>query len=170
MCCLSRNCHAGRFYRLSRGAFFGQVRCLSHQNLNPMISIFNSPAPDIHTIPQKGMRENPVTQERRRTPRYSFSASAELIDEQNGVSLSTCVSELSLHGCYLDMVNHFPHGTSLLVKIFRGSEFFEARATVVYSRSHLGTGVTFHEVKPYFQVILKAWLLEVMRLERTPSG
>jgi len=48
--------------------------------------------------------------ERRRTPRYTFIASAELIEEASDVRIATRVSELSLYGCYLDMMNPFPVG------------------------------------------------------------
>src|SRR6266568_5980522 len=53
-----------------------------------------------------------VERERRRTPRYPFIASAELIEEKADVRIASRVSELSLHGCYLDMMNPFPHGDS----------------------------------------------------------
>src|SRR6266446_1412017 len=51
-------------------------------------------------------------QEKRRSPRYPFIASAELIEEKADVRIASRVSELSLHGCYLDMMNPFPHGDS----------------------------------------------------------
>ncbi len=59
-------------------------------------------------------------QEKRRSPRYSFIASAELIEERADVRIASRVSELSLHGCYLDMMNPFPTGTMVLVKIAAG--------------------------------------------------
>jgi len=46
--------------------------------------------------------------EKRRSPRYSFIASAELIEVKADVRIVSRVSELSLHGCYLDMMNPFP--------------------------------------------------------------
>jgi len=57
--------------------------------------------------------------EKRRSPRYSFIASAELIEEKADVRIASRVSELSLHGCYLDMMNPFPTRTMVLVKIPR---------------------------------------------------
>ena len=77
--------------------------------------------------------------------------------------MSTLVSELSLYGCYLDMMNPFPQGTSVLIKIFNESGFFEARASVIYSQPNLGMGLTFQDVKPYFMTILQKWLLEAMK-------
>jgi hypothetical protein len=65
-------------------------------------------------------------QEKRRTPRYSFIASAELIEVRADVRIASRVSELSLHGCYLDMMNPFPKDTLVLVKISAGEALFEA--------------------------------------------
>ena len=100
--------------------------------------------------------------ERRRTPRYSFVAAAEVIEETSGAKLPTRVSEFSLNGCYLDLTNPLPKGTSVQVKIYTDKEFFEAPGIVVYSHPHLGMGVEFREVKPFFQAVLKKWLLAAM--------
>jgi hypothetical protein len=48
---------------------------------------------------------------KRRSPRYFFFASAELTEEDSQVRVPSRVSELSLHGCYLDMMNPFPADT-----------------------------------------------------------
>lgn len=88
--------------------------------------------------------------ERRRTIRYPFVASAELIEEKSQTYLSAHVSELSLYGCYFDTINPFPVSTPILVKIVTELVFFEAHATVVYSQPNLGMGVAFREVHPYF--------------------
>jgi len=100
--------------------------------------------------------------ERRRTPRYTFIASAELIEETSDVRIATRVSELSLHGCYLDMMNPFPQGTKVLIKIFTDAEFFESLATVMYSQHNMGMGVKFDDVKPHFTNVLNQWLLRAM--------
>lgn len=103
-----------------------------------------------------------MEQENRRTPRYSFIASVELVEETSGAKLPARMSEFSLNGCYLDMANPLPKGTPVLVKIFTEREFFEAPGTVVYSHPNLGMGVEFHNVKPFFQSVLKKWLLAAM--------
>jgi len=56
-------------------------------------------------------------------PGYSFIASAELIEVRADVRIASRVSELSLHGCYLDMMNPFPKDTLVLVKISAGESF-----------------------------------------------
>jgi len=102
-------------------------------------------------------------QEKRRSPRYSFIASAELIEVRADVRIASRVSELSLHGCYLDMMNPFPTGTLVLVKISAGEAYFEAKSKVVYSQQNMGAGVGFLEIAPPSQVVLERWLDEAKR-------
>ncbi len=101
---------------------------------------------------------NIAYQDRRRSPRYSFIASAELIEERADVRIASRVSELSLHGCYLDMMNPFPTGTLVLVKISAGDAFFEAKSKIVYSQPNMGAGVGFLHIEPQSQAALERWL------------
>jgi hypothetical protein len=108
--------------------------------------------------------------EKRRSPRYSFIASAELIEERADVRIASRVSELSLHGCYLDMMNPFPTGTMVLVKISAGDAFFEARSKIVYSQPNMGAGVGFLEVAAPSQEVLERWLDEAEREHQRQAG
>jgi hypothetical protein len=101
--------------------------------------------------------------ERRRVPRYTFIASAELIEEVADVRIATRVSELSLYGCYLDMMNPFPVGTMVLVKISAGDQYFQAKSKIVYAQTNMGAGVAFLDVEPEFQAALDRWLDEAKR-------
>ncbi len=107
--------------------------------------------------------------DKRRTPRYQFIASAELIEESADVRIASRVSELSLHGCYLDMMNPFPTGTQVLVKISAGDAFFEARSKVVYAQHNMGAGVAFQQIKPDSQVVLERWIDDLEK-ERKRQG
>jgi len=99
-----------------------------------------------------------LEQERRRTPRYPFIATAEVIEEATHLSTSTRVTELSLHGCFIEMSSPLSKGASIRVKIYSEGKFFEALGTVVYSLRE-GAGVTFHDVHPQYLSVLKRWLL-----------
>lgn len=110
-----------------------------------------------------------MTIEKRRTPRYPFIASAELIEQKTDVRIATRVSELSLNGCYLDMMNPFPQGTFVLVKIFAGDDFFQAKSKIIYVQPNLGAGVAFLEIDPQAAAVLQRWL-EQAKKELTPSG
>jgi hypothetical protein len=109
-------------------------------------------------------------QEKRRSPRYSFIASAELIEVRADVRIATRVSELSLHGCYLDMMNPFPKDTLVLVKISAGDAFFEAKSKIVYSQPNMGAGVGFLEIEPASQIVLERWLDELEREQKRLAG
>jgi PilZ domain len=101
--------------------------------------------------------------ERRRTPRYIFIASAELFEESSDVRVASRVSELSLHGCYLDMMNPFPTGTLVLIKIFATDQTFQSKAKVIYATPNVGAGIAFQDVEPKFEYILNRWLEEAAK-------
>ncbi|MGB7846415.1 MAG: PilZ domain-containing protein [Candidatus Acidiferrum sp.] len=107
--------------------------------------------------------ERSLTTERRRAPRYRFVASAEVVEKMSGAKMNVRVTELSLYGCYLDMPNPLPSGARIFVRIFTGTDFFEAEASVIYSQANLGVGLSFHDVNPYFLPTLKRWLHEAMQ-------
>lgn len=104
-----------------------------------------------------------MERERRRTPRYIFIASAELFEQQSEVRVASRVSELSLHGCYLDMMNPFPAGTLVLVKIFAGDLTFQSKAKIIYATPNMGAGLVFMDVEPKYDYILRRWLEEAAK-------
>jgi hypothetical protein len=101
---------------------------------------------------------NHQANERRRTPRYPFHAAAEITDAQSGAKLSSQVAELSLNGCYLDMLNTLPVHSDVTVKIFSDAECFEAAAKVVYAHPGFGMGLSFLDISIKGGVTLRAWL------------
>ena len=98
-------------------------------------------------------------EERRRTPRYPFIATAELLAPSSTSGISTRVTELSLHGCYIEMPDPLPEDAQLTVKIYSEGRFFEAAGVVAYSQPKLGIGVSFQNIRPQFLSVLKHWLL-----------
>ena len=104
-----------------------------------------------------------MERERRRTPRYIFIASAELYEERTDVRVASRVSELSLHGCYLDMMNPFPAGTLVLLKIFADELTFQSKARIIYATPNVGAGVAFLDVEPKYDYILRRWLDEAAK-------
>ena len=109
--------------------------------------------------PQLPSRESCMGDERRRTPRYPFIATAEVVDQSSQATIATRVTELSLNGCYLDMPNPLPKDAQIRIKIYSESRFFESAGTIVYSQANLGVGVSFRETRPQFATVLKQWLL-----------
>jgi PilZ domain len=101
-----------------------------------------------------------MERERRRSPRRIFIASAELYEEKSDVRVASRVSELSQNGCYLDMMNPFPPGTVILLKIISGDLTFQSKARVIYSTSNVGAGVTFLDLEPKYEYMIKRWMEE----------
>jgi PilZ domain len=104
-----------------------------------------------------------VERERRRTPRYVFFASAELYEMKSEVRVASRVSELSLHGCYLDMMNPFPVDTIILLKIWAEEKMFATKGRIIYSQPNMGAGVVFLDVASQYQPILQHWLEEAAK-------
>jgi len=101
--------------------------------------------------------------------RVPFTAPAEIAPENSpGAGVTAQVSELSLYGCYIATPAPFAAQTPLLVKIFNGTEYFEAKATVIYSQAAQGMGLAFREIKPHFLVTLKRWILEALHSQKQP--
>jgi hypothetical protein len=99
----------------------------------------------------------------RRTPRYPFTAHAEVAPEPSGAPFPATVKELSLYGCYLDTGAPLNNKTKVVLKIVGKDDFFEANATVIYSNPRLGMGLVFHNVKPHYISVLRKWLLVAMQ-------
>lgn len=99
-----------------------------------------------------------MEQERRRSPRFPFIASAEVLEENNGSQLDARISDISATGCYVDTTNPLPGGTPVRLKIFNETQSFEASAMVAYSVVHLGMGLSFSEVQPSSRDVLQTWL------------
>jgi PilZ domain len=109
-----------------------------------------------------------MDQPQRRTPRFPFSADAEIMRAGSESTGKTRVNELSLYGCYLDSKTPLPRGTQVVIKIFSGGEFLEASATVIYSQPTLGMGLAFREVKSVFVGILQKWLRQALDKQNAP--
>src|SRR2546429_684792 len=86
-----------------------------------------------------------MEQDRRRSPRYPFVGSIEMREGSSEDKRTARVKELSMNGCYVDMESPYPMGASLVIKLFTETEFFEAQASVIYSRPDHGMGLMFRE-------------------------
>ena len=99
-----------------------------------------------------------MSSERRRSPRYPFYASAQITELQTQTRLTARTSELSLHGCYMDMVNPLPLGTTVKIQLIHHDQTVDATGHVIYSQSNMGMGVTFDEIGAGQVETLEKWL------------
>jgi hypothetical protein len=96
--------------------------------------------------------------ERRRSSRIPFAASAEIIDEAENTRSTSQVSDLSLHGCFVQLPNPFPEGTAVTIEIYKDEDFVETPATVACFMPKRGMGLAFTGTEPRFAAVLKKWI------------
>jgi hypothetical protein len=99
-----------------------------------------------------------VENQHRRSPRYSFAATAEITADNPTASATGTVSELSLRGCRLDIKKPFPLNDPITVKISAAGELFQSKGKIIYLRPGAGAGVTFHAIGPQSRAVLQRWL------------
>ena len=95
-----------------------------------------------------------AAQERRKTPRYAFSASAEAVHISANTRLNGRVSDISRGGCYVDTISPFPVGADVKIRIVRDNQSFVATGTVLYATVGFGMGMVFGKVEPEKQAVL----------------
>lgn len=94
--------------------------------------------------------------------RCPFVASAEVTEISSGAQLSARTSELGLGGCYVDVLNPFPEGAHVQLRILRDQGVFETKAKVVYCHPNSGMGLAFEEIAPEQRSLLETWLAELV--------
>jgi len=99
--------------------------------------------------------------ERRSSPRYALIASVEISDPIGKIQLSGRTSEISIGGCYVDVLNTLPAGTVIQIRIQRDKGAFESWGTVKYVHESIGMGVMFFQTTPEQKAVLKEWIAEL---------
>ena len=96
--------------------------------------------------------------ERRRTLRIPFVATAKIIDQAENTRTTSQLSDLSLHGCFVQLPNPFPEGTPVTIEIYKDEDFVETSATVAFLVPKRGMELSFTGMEPHFASVLKKWL------------
>lgn len=96
-----------------------------------------------------------------RAPRYQFITDAEVIEIASNTKLNAKTGDLSLGGCFVNMVNPSPEGTEIRVTISRSSTSFAALGRVVFVLPGMGMGVVFKSVEVHQLAVLQKWLSEL---------
>jgi PilZ domain len=86
-------------------------------------------------MPRRIIAKKLFEMEPRRTPRFPFSAPAELVVVHSGATTLARVKELSLYGCYLETSVCLTTKTEVALKIYGPHDYFEASAMVIYVSS-----------------------------------
>lgn len=114
----------------------------------------------IYESPQDRLADR-RSDERRRYPRFPFTASVEVTELQSQSKISGRATDLGQGGCYVDTLSPFPVGTAVKVRISREEQTFEAQAKVVSSKTGMGMGLAFTAAQREHIELLRTWLLEL---------
>ncbi|HEX7425080.1 MAG TPA: PilZ domain-containing protein [Terriglobales bacterium] len=95
---------------------------------------------------------------RRKSPRLRCSGSAEFRAEGSDVRMWGTITDVSLHGCYVEMHTTFPVGTKVDLVLKSFGIRIQAPGTVRTSYPFLGMGICFAEIEPEQQLQLKQLL------------
>jgi len=102
--------------------------------------------------------DSPAFKERRRSPRLKCAGSAEFRPEGSDVRMWGTLTDISLHGCYVEMNNTFPVETRVNLSLEALGIRVRLRATVRVSYPFLGMGMCFTEIEPGQQLQLEQLL------------
>jgi hypothetical protein len=95
-------------------------------------------------------------QNRRKHPRFKVRVPIEFHPEGR-TTLMTATADLSLGGCYLEMMFTFPIGTMLEVSL-RAGRTVRAKAVVVTRDLQVGNGIKFIDMPPEDQGAIRDYL------------
>ncbi len=97
----------------------------------------------------------------RRAPRYPLIAAVEIVELQSDTHMRARTSDVSLVGCYVDMVNPLPVGTEIRVQITHQDTTFTALGMVAHTDPNMGMGVRFTVVELDQQAVLAKWIADL---------
>jgi PilZ domain len=99
-----------------------------------------------------------MTIERRTSPRHAFIAEVEVTVIATNTTLKARTTDISVDGCFLDMLNTSPTDTDIRVRISHDRNTFEALGVVVLVISNLGMGIAFANVDGDQKALLQKWI------------
>jgi hypothetical protein len=97
--------------------------------------------------------------DRRSAPRYRFIADAEITEIIFATNLHARTADLSIGGCFLDMLNPSPKGAQVRITIAHAGATFSATGRVAFVIPNMGMGVAFTNVEGHQVAVLQKWLL-----------
>lgn len=107
----------------------------------------------------------PKRNERRRDPRYSLTADAEIVDMESGMKMTARTLDFSRSGCYLDMLNPLPADKVVTLRLAKWQQTLETQAKVVHSSAGMGMGLMFGVLDAAQRAIVESWLTQLQEVE-----
>ena len=85
-------------------------------------------------------------EERRYAPRYRCTGGVEVIDSESGIKLPGSLSDISLGGCYVEMMTPMATGQEVQLRLAIRDVSLKARGIVRASHPAIGMGIQFIEM------------------------
>jgi hypothetical protein len=79
----------------------------------------------------------------------------------SGLRISGRISEVSLKGCYVDVLNTLPTQTVIEVRISRDQGTFISPGKIIYTQEGMGMGIAFLNTPADQLKVLASWLTEL---------
>jgi hypothetical protein len=98
---------------------------------------------------------------RRSVPRYGLIAQTDVVEPVSGLHISGRISEVSLKGCYVDVLNTLPTQTEIEVRISRDQGTFTSPGKIIYTQEGMGMGVAFLNTPADQFKVLDSWIAEL---------
>ena len=111
----------------------------------------------------------PAQKERRRSPRYKCSGSAEITQLGGDVRMWGTLTDISLHGCYVEMSTTFPVDTRIHLVLEALNFRFRASGIVRISYPFLGMGVLLTELEPDQRAVHERLLATLAQATTVPN-
>lgn len=107
--------------------------------------------------------------ERRRSPRFRCSGSVEFKADGSDVRMWGTLTDVSLHGCYVEMSTTFPVGTRVELHMEALGIRVHSQGTVRVSYPFLGMGICLSNLEPGQQAQLEQLLAAVVGQNSLPD-
>jgi len=117
-----------------------------------------------------GDTDNSKQQERRRSPRFKCEGSAEFRVGDTDVRTWGTFTDLSVHGCYIEMTATFPVGAMVDLVLGLNGIREHVKGEIRVSYPFLGMGVVFREVSPENEHALQAMVRSLIVPEGKSLG
>jgi hypothetical protein len=97
----------------------------------------------------------------RSVPRFGLIAQTDVVEPVSGLRISGRMSEVSLKGCYVDVLNTLPTQTEIEIQISRDRGTFTSPGKIIYTQEGLGMGIGFLNTPADQMKVLDSWLAEL---------
>ena len=104
-----------------------------------------------------------AVRDRRYSIRYPFTADAELLDLESGMTASGVASDLSIAGAFICSSKALKVGCRIRATLTRKDQVVEALAVIRVFKPRIGMGIEFLDVESPFDQTLFRWIEQLRR-------